>query len=140
MPPTTTPDASPDQSMVNVDATVPTPSTTPAIAKYKGCYSRLHKTHGTYSIYCPIGRQPPAGASTAGLFGAFGALAETVTPAPPAGTVKVADEATQPPGTIPAGTEDTRPFYKSPWFWAGVIGVAAVGGGGFLYYRRRRHV
>ena len=119
-------------------ATMP-PTTAPAVVKYKGCFSRLHRTHGTYSIYCPVGWVASM-PSASGFFGAFGA-AETVTPPPPPGTVKVADEPTQPPETVPAGTEDTKtPFYKQPLFWVAAIGgVVVVGGGSYMLFRRRKY-
>lgn len=104
------------------------------VPKYVGCISRYHKTRRTFSIYCPIGWQP----RTLGSWTVLGD--DKVTPAPPPNTMKIAEEAVEPPEAPSNGaTEDDFKFYKSPWFWAGVA-MVGIGGttAGMLLYRRRR--
>jgi hypothetical protein len=111
----------------------PTPSQPSTVGHYTGCVSRFHKTKKTFSVYCPTNWRPPASG-----FGAVDLFGQTVTPAPPTGTIKVVDLPAAPSEAIIIGTEDD-PFYKKPLFWVAVVGGAAVVvGGGYVIYRRKR--
>lgn len=100
--------------------------------KYQGCLSRFHKSKRTFSVYCPMDWQPTGpGLGAADLFG------QAVIPAPPVGTIKVADLPVAPPEAPNVGSEDD-PLYAKWWFWT-IVGVAAVGSvGGVVLVRRRR--
>jgi len=101
--------------------------------KYQGCLSRFHKSKRTFSVYCPLDWQPTGpGLGAADLFG------QVVIPAPPAGTIKVANLPVAPSEAPNVGTEDD-PLYAKWWFWT-IVGSVAVAGsvGGVALVRRRR--
>jgi hypothetical protein len=98
------------------------------------CRTRYNASQHMWAVYCPKNM-----VAKSGLAGMFGALADVaVTPPPPDGMVKVADETEQPTGATPDGQEQDQPFYKNWKFWAAVGGgVAVLGGGSYLIFRRR---
>lgn len=90
--------------------------------KYRRCIARYNKTNQNFSIYCPT----PSGG--------FG---ESVTPAPPAGTVKVGTvkDMTEAAGAT-RGEDEATPLTSQPKFWFAVVGgLAVVLGGGYLLFR-----
>jgi len=101
--------------------------------KYQGCLSRFHRSKRTFSVYCPLDWQPTGpGLGAADLFG------QAVIPAPPIGTIKVADLPIAPPEAPNVGSEDD-PLYAKWWFWTIVGGIAVAGSvGGVALVRHRR--
>jgi LPXTG-motif cell wall-anchored protein len=109
-----------------------------ATTKYAGCLSRFNTSRSVYSIYCPQA-QVTAGLGSM-VSNHLGELGATVSPPPPPGYVKTAEEVVQPAGVTPAGTEEDVPFYKKWWFWTAAVGGAAViGGGSYFLFRRKKH-
>ena len=106
------------------------------LSKYPaGSIARYNATRNVFSIYAPMAH---AGFGNACGVGELGA--DAVTPAVPAGMVKVGEEAGAPAGVPQAGTEKDAGFFsvKNPWFWASAAGaVAVVGSGSYFLFRKR---
>lgn len=120
-----------------VGASSATAATSP---KYPStCLTRYNRSHNTWSVYCPPGVS--ANHQGFGMYGMYqlGAGDVPVSPAAPAGFVKIASEAAQPTGAtvMSPNEEKDMPWYKN---WKVLLaiggGVAVVGTSGYLLTRK----